>query len=307
LHDSTAFSLFPLIGGLFHQVSLIELELEESMLRRFRSASAIALIALAVPALALAAGGKTYTPSKASLPSESGSPIAPLATVLANGWEAPAFVLGPVEPQNGYTASNVNNAWASVSALNPAVGAQHLRLVRDPSVAAGSLRIVFSPQVVIPANSPSQVKQMVYISNDGGADHDCFAQAPSQGFLTWRVKFSFADASGAGSGTIFILDDIGFGLEFVDTGILWTPAVYKELKVQFDPGLGAIRYFYDGVQIYTGGLVAGTAVEQIGWLHDSFQLAGEHAGIDAVDWIDTASDPTPTSTTTWGRIKSDYR
>jgi hypothetical protein len=269
--------------------------------------AALLLSALGIPGDVLA--GKSLTGSKELVvPGEANDPIAPLATVLSSGFEAgDGFALGALEPQGGWTASGTNAPWASISNLNPFAGAQHLRLANDPAVAGGSARVFLSPPVVVAPLSPSQVKEMIYISNDGGADYDLIGQAPSQGFITWRVKFHYTDLAGTGPGTIFILDDLGAGLVFVDTGVLWAEGSYRELKVQFDPAAAEIRYFYDGVLIYTGSIYAGTAVEQVGGLHDNFQLANENAGVDGLIWIDTPSDPVPTRTTSWGGIKGLYR
>lgn len=70
------------------------------MLRRFRFASAIALLILAVPTLAgtaFAAGGKSITPSKNALTPDGGDLVSVQSTVLSTGWEAP-FVVGALEP-----------------------------------------------------------------------------------------------------------------------------------------------------------------------------------------------------------------
>lgn len=235
-----------------------------------------------------------------------GGPTLEFMTLMSTGWEAP-FVLGPLEPQQGWTASGTNLPYASVSTANPHSGVQHLQIVNDPTVGAGTLRVMLSPVVAVAANSPSTTKEWIYISNDGGADVDAIGQAPSQGFISWRVKFSFSDDTGAGPGTIYVLDNLEGSLFFINTGVTWNTAVYTELKVQFDPAMGEIRYFYDGNLIYTGAIVAGTAIEQVGYLADNFQLPGESAAVDDMSLIDTATDPTATKTSSWGKIKSTYR
>ena len=66
-----------------------------------------------------------------------------------------------------------------------------------------------------------------------------------QAFISWRVKFHYSDGTGSGAppGVIAILDDIGGGtLAFVLTGVYWNQGYYTELKVQFDPALGEIRW-----------------------------------------------------------------
>lgn len=276
------------------------------MRRCFRFLALASLLVLTVSGNAFAA--KPMDTSKSLIVPEVGEPVfAPLATLLGTGFEAPGYVVGSLEPQNGWTSSGVNSPWQTVSTINPNTGAQHVRIVRDGAVAAGSSRIIFSPVWIAAANSPSQTKVMLFISNDGGSDYDVIGQAPSQAFISYRMKFSFADTPTTGPGTIFVLDDIGSGLEFVDTGVLWNQGVYTEVKIQFDPAAGEIRYFYGGVQIYTGIIIAGTAVEQFLVFNDNFQLTGEHAGIDGLSIIDTPSDPVPATPATWGGIKGLYR
>ena len=131
-------------------------------------------------------------------------------TLLSTGFEpGQGFVVAALEPQQGWAASGLNAPWASVSAANPHTGAQHQRLQFNPPN-VGANQVVLSPLVagVLP-NSPSTTTQWINISNDQGADYDVFGQAPSQAFITWRVKFHFSDGTGAPPGMIFILDDIG--------------------------------------------------------------------------------------------------
>ena len=276
------------------------------MRSRYIALSALALAAsLAFASQASAA--KSMSADKLSLKQEAGDAVFPMATVLSTGWEAAdGYNVGALEPQLGWTASGTNATWASISTTGPFAGARCLRLIKQTS--AGTLSLVFSPTSAQPAIAPSQVKAMIKITNDQGADYDFVGQSPSQGFLSWRVKFSWSDAGQAGGpGTIFVLDDVGAGLAFQDTGIIWDLNVYRELKVSFDPTAGVINYFYDGNLIYTGNLVAGTNVEQLVFLHDNFQLSGEAASLDNLNWIDTASDPVPAQSKSWGSVKNLYR
>jgi hypothetical protein len=265
----------------------------------------LALLALLALAPGATAGGKPLEilTKDAFVAPEGGLPFMINATVYQTGFETvQAFAVGAIEPQNGYTATGVNNPWASVAAVNPSEGAQHLRLVFDVLAGLGTTHIVLGPNLPQPPNAPSQVKMMVNISNSGGSIYDVVGQAPSQGFLSWRVRFQWD------TGAILVLDDLGAGLVFVDTGVTWDPGVYRELKVQFDPAASEIRYFYDGNLIYTGfNIFAGTSIEQLVWFNDNFQLGGETADFDAVNWIDSASDPTPATKTSWGGVKNTYR
>jgi hypothetical protein len=276
--------------------------LEDTVKPGYSRAALATLVTLAMAAAPAYAAKSPPVISNAPLTdlTSPGSVVA--ATLLSTSWEAgQGFVPGPLEPQNGYTASGTNLPWASISIANPAVGTQHLSLMNDVTAAAGAQRVALSPTVVVPANSPSTTTQLIYISNSDGADYDFVGQAPSQAFLSWRVKFFYL-------GNIYVLDDIGAGLEFVDTGVAWDQGVYRELKVQFDPAASEIRYYYDGNLIYTGtNIFAGSSVEQLVWVHDNYQLTGESGDIDAVTLTDTATDPVPVQASTWGQVKARYR
>lgn len=200
---------------------------------------------------------------------------------FATSFEAQeGFNLGPLEPQNGFTASGINANWASIRNDNPADGAQHLRLVRDINVARGTTRVALSPSIGPLSDGSSITSLFVNISNYGGADYDIVGQAPSQGLLTWRVRFNFDN--GQGTGNIFVLDDVGSGLEFIDTGAIWLAGVHRPLRVEVDFQADVIRYYYADNLIYTSiaGLFAATRVEQIGWVTDNLQLENETADFD---------------------------
>lgn len=197
------------------------------------------------------------------------------------GFEQPQFVPGTFEPQAGWLASGVNLPWATISTANPHSGAQHLRQEFDTTVATGTNRITQSPNQPMPPNTADGSALWFFISGAGGADYDFVGQAPTQGFLTWRVKMNF-------QGGIFVLDDQGEGLLFQDTGITWTPGQWNQLQVLMDPIANTQQYYINGNLIYTGIVYAGTSVEQIVTVHDNFQNPGEFADVD-----DYTSVPVP--------------
>ncbi|MFO0857229.1 MAG: PEP-CTERM sorting domain-containing protein [Phycisphaerales bacterium] len=196
-------------------------------------------------------------------------------------FEAPTFNLGIMDNQNGWPVSGTNLPFATVSNANPQDGAQHVRTVNDPTVPSGTNRFVFSPSVVTPANTPDVTSWWVYISAAGGADYDYVGQAPSQGFLSWRVKLNF-------QGNIFVLDDEGEGLTFSDTGAQFPIGGWFQLAVAMDAnanaGLGSVQYYLNGNLIHTSatGTVAGTSVEQFLAVNDNFQNPGEFADLDNI-------------------------
>jgi hypothetical protein len=221
------------------------------------------------------------------------------------GFEASeGFSLGPFDGQKSWTVSGIDLPFAAISNANPFTGSQHLRMSSDTTTGTGVLRIALSPEQTTAPNTPCTIYIKVNISNDGGADYDLVGQAPSQGVIAWRVKFSWSDDSLTGPGMIYVLDTISGSLVYANTGITWTPGVYKELRVDFDPLGSAIRYFYDGSLIYTGHMVSATTVEQIAILHDNWQKTGETADFDALSVQTLGEPPVAVRQMTWGQVKN---
>lgn len=218
------------------------------------------------------------------------------ATALSTGFEAP-FVPGSIGGQQGWTVSTVSAVpitTANISTATPQAGAQHVRLTDFG--ANGTVVGAFSPNLPQPANDASQTNVSVMITNSGGADYRVQAQSPTQAFLTWRVDFDF-------QGDINVVDFNTAGtLALIDTGLNWTPGQYFDLGVTFEPGgpvgtpatapAGRITYTLNGVPFYTADtLVAGTAVDQMLFLNDSFQLLNESGNFDNLS-ITAVPEPT---------------
>jgi hypothetical protein len=222
------------------------------------------------------------------------------------GFEAP-FAPGAVEPQQGWTATHVNDVWASVSTANPNAGLQHLRMQKQNPGGApgGGNRVALGPTLGAQPAGASTLSMNIFIDATGGADYDIVPQAPSQGFLTARVKFFFGDADAdLIPGDILVLDDADGpgpgGLAFIATGAEYTVGAYKNLRVEANSITDSLQYFYDGALIYTApfGLFAGTSMEQIAVLSDNFQTnTVEHADIDNI-----AITPEPASLLALGTL-----
>ena len=226
---------------------------------------ALALVGLlATPAMAGVV--KTYDVSaNALLGLGSGAPRGLPSTF---GFEpGEGFAVGPIGGQVGWTMFAASLAEGHVDTLNPFAGTQHLRISNDPAIAAGTLTGGFSPDEGPLAAGAYSLSVEIAISATGGADYDVVPQAPSQGFLSARVKFNVL-------GDILILDDPGLGLAFIDSGTNWTAGAYKNLTIDLDAGANTIDYFYDGALIYSSvaGVFAGTSFEQTVLLSDNFHI-----------------------------------
>ena len=231
-------------------------------------------------------GGRLYEFSNQAYLGQTAAEMGP--GNLTTGFEAvDGFVPGFIGGQSGWTTFAASLTQGHIDTANPAAGAQHLRISKDPALASGILTGAFSPDQGPLAVGPSSVSVDIAISNTFGADYDVVAQAPSQAMLSARVKFSFV-------GNIFIVDDLGAGLIFVDTGVAWNVGPYTNLTINIDPVADTIDYFYGGAPIYSsvGGVFAGTTIEQVVLFSDNFHLAGESGDFDNFSVVEIDVCPT---------------
>jgi hypothetical protein len=194
------------------------------------------------------------------------------------GFEAPDFGPGSIDGQNGWNVSSFTDgtdaAIATVSEVNPADGLQHLRLEDQPLIANGEITGAFSPTLSSPG---SFLSVDVNISNFGGSDYRIQPQTPSAQVLTavYQIRFN---------GDIRVVDTDGLGgLVFVDTGVNFTPGVYQNYTMVFNPT--SIEYFLDGNLIYTGDVITETFFEEIYINSDNFALTGETGDFDNVSTV----------------------
>ncbi len=207
--------------------------------------------------------------------------------MMSTGFDSSeGFGTGVLNGQNGWTVFNASTAQPIVSDANPAGGDQHMRIEKDPAIPTNTLTGGFSPDMGALPVGPSTTSIDVAINMTGGADYTVVPQAPSQNSLTARVNFRF-------DGNIRVLDNLGAGLAFVDTGADWIgDGQYRNLTIAVDPGANTIDYFYDGALIYSSvaGVFAGTTTEQVVLFSDNFHAAGEVGDFDNL-----AITPEPTS------------
>jgi hypothetical protein len=190
--------------------------------------------------------------------------------LFGTGFESP-FTPGSINGQQGWTTFAGNPATPAISAAHPAGGSQHLRNSKGPG-SSGSLNGAFSPNFG-PQPAGRYIVSVDFASNDpGGADHMLVGQAPSQGFLSWRLHFTWQNQ-------ILVLDRTspGGSLVFVNTGHTWSPdGQYRNVTVDFDADADQIRYYYGGNLVWETqyGIVAGTSIEQVILFGDNFYNPG---------------------------------
>ena len=149
-------------------------------------------------------------------------------------------------------------------------GDQHLRIAFEPNVPQGGAVGAFSPNQGVLPSVRSTISVDISISSISqffGADYDVAPQAPSQGMVSARVKFNF-------QGNIWVLDDLGAGTQFVNTGTLWNPNVYTNLTIDINPAANTIDYYYGGNLIYSSiaGVFLSTTTEEVVLFSNNFQL-----------------------------------
>ena len=150
-----------------------------------------------------------------------------------------------------------------------------------PSQPTDVLIGAFSPDLGARPAERYLVSVDVNVSAVGGADYYITPQASSQGVLAAQVIFGY-------EGHIHILDYLGGGLTYVDTGVAWQPGVYQNLLIDLDPVAGRIEYSLNHSVIYSSSdLLGADAVEQVVFYCDNWNN-GEVGDFDNV-FIATAA------------------
>ncbi|MDX2132899.1 MAG: hypothetical protein SFY69_12685 [Planctomycetota bacterium] len=226
---------------------------------------------VSVIVLSVCAGAASAQLSTSYIPAPAGG-YSDRIPSLNEGFET--FAPGPISGQNGWTTFAANGAAPVISSANPASGSQHLLLSAGPG-STGSFNGAFSPDFGDFSNDFSSVSVDVLISNTGDQDAAIIGQAPSQALLTWRALLNF-------QGNILVLDDVGAGLAFVDTGADWTPGQYFNFRVDTNPAADTINYYYNNSLIYSSvsGVFAATAVEQVILFGDNFFSSSSFTAYD---------------------------
>jgi len=237
---------------------------------------AVVLLFAGLPAAMASAPGKPPPPVSVAALVPPGGPIAAPVDIpaLTTGFEAAEGFSAGYCAQNGWTAFSASAVEGQISLANPYSGAQHLRISFDPAVAAGTNIGCFSPDIGAQPVQPNNMSIYVAISGAGGADYFINPQAPSQGLTTARVRFEYM-------GNIWVLDDLGSGAQWVDTGVAWNVGPYTRVDIAVDPGANTIHYSYGGTPIYTGVVFAGTTIEQVVLFTDNWNI-GDYGDFDSL-------------------------
>lgn len=238
-----------------------------------------AIASVAVASVANADPVRTMDTSPLSYvsPLDAGGPRA----FMSAGFEASeGYALGTCSANNGWRSFGSANATppgprapTGVTGLQGNPG-QSLLLDQNPNFPNGTNIGCFSPAFMNPQLPTMNVDVMV--DDLGGDDYYVNPQAPSQGFTTARVVFSYG-------GNIFVLDDLDGagpgGLSFEDTGVSFGLAEWGTLQITLDPANARIYYSYGPnkdslVQIYDGYMFGGSIIEEAVLFSTNFQNTG---------------------------------
>jgi hypothetical protein len=231
-------------------------------------------LALPLVAVIVTAGSAFARPRDLDNPSLLAHNITQSAGVRAaehysTGFEMPEFQSGfSITGQAGWTCSPDAIASSLITSFNPDTGDQHLRLIDNGGVANSTRSAVLSP--IVPTLSLADVSVRYAINGvtpgpNGGADYELAPQSTTQGLVVTRMRLNF-------TGDILVIDDIGDGPQYVDTGADWTTGGYHTLSI--------LKYFHDGVAIYSGQAIGATSFDQIALVHDNFEAPEETGDFD---------------------------
>ena len=155
---------------------------------------------------------------------------------LSTGFEQPEFLPGSIVGQNGWDCSDNAIVSSLVATFKPDTGSQHLRLIDNTGEPNSAISFVLSTQ--FEAMSQADVSVRYSINNvtpgpNGGAEYEFVPQSAAQGFVVTRMVLGF-------TGDIFVLDDVGAGPEFIDTGADWLTGDYHTLGILDRPAGPAV-------------------------------------------------------------------
>ncbi|MEM5565962.1 T9SS type A sorting domain-containing protein [Psychroserpens sp. AS72] len=186
-------------------------------------------------------------------------------------FEAPAYTLGDVYAQNGWTTTGdgaggfITNQVISDELATD--GTASLKIVQETAFGGQTSAIVgaFYNYGTPVAQDGSIFSADINISQqDANSSNFIFGMVnlTAGSFITW-LEFDFG-------GNIFVLVDDGLGTVVRnDTGIAWSANTWYNVRIEFAASI--VTFFVDDTQISTGTVIIPDAVEQVRFSHDNFE------------------------------------
>ncbi|MEE8459992.1 MAG: hypothetical protein V3S08_08960, partial [Phycisphaerales bacterium] len=151
------------------------------------------------------------------------------ATSQSAGYEVgEGFVVGFLDGQVGWAAGAASLTEPHIETANPFLGDQHLRLDHDTAAPANALIAAFSPNMGTFVNTSAVVTVNLFLTAVTTRDYQVVPQSPGEGFVVTRVRFRRQ------LNIIDVLDDVGAGGVFIDTGVTWIPDQYVDLTINLN-------------------------------------------------------------------------
>lgn len=199
---------------------------------------------------------------------------------VAYGFEsAQGYSLTNLAGQQGWGATTgsptvvVSNTYA-----NPGTQSMKISGANGTShTAIGAISPTFSV-----AGTTVSVGFNAYFTSASTAGNECdfffSPQAPSASSITSRMRFTYDNK-------IIVVGYVSGTLSYIDTGATFTKNAWHTYKIEHLFSSSQIKYYQDGVLIYTGGLVGPTAVENIAITNDNYDSSAYFDNIQIVSGI----------------------
>ncbi|MEZ5461140.1 S8 family serine peptidase [Dokdonella sp.] len=164
-------------------------------------------------------------------------------TSYSTGFEAP-FTLGGINGQQGWatlgTAAN-----ATVSAAQPALGTQHLRITSLASTATTPVGALSPTQAVASGAYSVLTAKLRITRTTNGATFDLNPQDPVAAVVSTLVRFD------KGAARDILIPDFTLGV-YQPTGAAWPLNTYFDISMAFNRAAGTVQVCIDGTSIYNG-------------------------------------------------------
>lgn len=189
--------------------------------------------------------------------------------------EDDGFTQGFIGGQNGWTVYSNNTLQPVISDERASIGNYAMKLSKHNELAQNTPVGAFSPDNISVNGPEINVSFDMYFSGTGGSDYDFYAQAPSLGSLTSRIKFRY-------TGDILVADyDASDQLAFIDTGTSYTANSWFTVNILINSDTEEMSYYINGDLFWESSWFGAGIVEQLIIAHDNYN-AGESLFIDNI-------------------------
>lgn len=162
---------------------------------------------------------------------EPGENCGPANPNLDTDWYMSGSALSCVEPH--------------IATDNPRTGTQHLRFSADPAIGCQGFELecrltAFSPTVDAEDLTPTTIEFSVSGPSSG-----------SSSLKYWAIGAGRAASIHFDTTGLILVDDFGLGNgHLINTEHYWDPGVYRTVRIELNPCINRLEYYYNGALIY---------------------------------------------------------